>query len=1233
MSDLGLCAMIFLLIFLLLLGILFYLTVKKPFSLGIAYGYLKRNMKMNLALMSAACVSTIVICGSLIAGDSLRESITNAAYENLGEVDEIITSDRLFNASLVDGLSQDGALMESVDHLAPLIYLNGIAENPRTGTRSRNANIIGFEDSFLKFGTLKSIDGTNLDYNLDKNEVYLNEMLADEQGIKKGERVNITFSDPDQLFEAIFLGEQEGTNLRIQFEVSNIVSNEDLGRFQLNANRNPPQNVYVSIESLQDVLGKQNTANMILVSNNGDEREGEGLCSEVFQDLKRALNNALGFENAGLKIVENIDKGYLKLESEDVFFSYDYYELLSSSPQIEELNASSPIITYFWNSLTFENSSVWYSTICAFDSELDLEFGLFTLNGTSQEIEGALEEDEIILNNWTAEKLQVGVGDALQMNYSLLDEFYNINYLNKNFTVRYIVDIKGKANDSMLMPDFPGIKGKISAFDWDPPFPIYLEKITNDDEKYWQKYEGTPKAFIDFSTGEKLWKTDIGNITQIRMLPKEESNLSALRMQVEDALNDYVGISQTSLTIKTVKTDSLNSAEGIELFTQMFLAFSAACIIASIVLIALLITLRVESRMTEIGTLRALGFGKGTINQIFLLEGTFLAITGGFFGTLLGLLFGFFLITGMNTFWSSIVEGSSVTFHFTIESLTIGFCLGVIISIIAMWFVLRYEGKRPIIRVLKRMGKDEERKREIYLPTSLFILGLLIILSTIFFGIELLSEIGLLVLSIGTVFIIFSVGDLISLKIGKSLHNLMGFTIVIFTLLLMSYFVDSVPIIELFFLSGFMLLFGFLLVFYHFLKKAMGKPFNENEKDALGKDKRWIFSLAKKNAARRPKRTMFTVFLFSLTLFVLVSLTINLQGAVYDVDKALAESGGGYQIMGESTNPIFANLEDENSRITSGIHSDVFNELDVMQFKTKGDVGGTCSNLNRAANPRIIGANESFFYENSINFVSHAELKGEENPWFLLKRDNKDEGIPAIGDYNTIVWILGLDLGSTISVIDEAGKPVNLKIVGITGNSIFQGSLMISIENFNTMYPTKNGYQLFLFKSNAEDLKPQISQLENALAKYGFDAYSVKSVVIESILIENTYISIFQVILLFGLLIGTLGFGIVASRNALERRREIGIFRAIGISKNTIFKSLLLENSYVILCAIIIGTLAGIIASSVYLIELHLDVFTWPWLYILLIILISYVVAMISAVIPIFKSSMISVTKALRISE
>jgi ABC-type antimicrobial peptide transport system permease subunit len=205
--------------------------------------------------------------------------------------------------------------------------------------------------------------------------------------------------------------------------------------------------------------------------------------------------------------------------------------------------------------------------------------------------------------------------------------------------------------------------------------------------------------------------------------------------------------------------------------------------------------------------------------------------------------------------------------------------------------------------------------------------------------------------------------------------------------------------------------------------------------------------------------------------------------------------------------------------------------------------------------------------------------------------------------------------------------------VGIIGNSIFQGSLIISDENFNSLYPTNNGYTLFLFKSQEGDLDEQILELESALTQYGFDAYSVESIVVENILIENTYISIFQVLLLFGLIIGTLGFGIVAYRNTLERRRELGILRAIGFSKGKVKKTLLIENSFIILSGIAIGTLSGILASSIYLFKLQMAVTSWPWLYVLGIILVSFGIALSSAIIPILRASKMAIAEAIRVSE
>jgi len=48
---------------------------------------------------------------------------------------------------------------------------------------------------------------------------------------------------------------------------------------------------------------------------------------------------------------------------------------------------------------------------------------------------------------------------------------------------------------------------------------------------------------------------------------------------------------------------------------------------------------------------------------------------------------------------------------------------------------------------------------------------------------------------------------------------------------------------------------------------------------------------------------------------------------------------------------------------------------------------------------------------------------------------------------------------------------------------------------------------------------------------------------------------------------------------------------------------------------------------------MHLEVTSWPWLYVLVILAVSFGIAISSALIPILKSSKMSVSNALRIFE
>ena len=78
--------------------------------------------------------------------------------------------------------------------------------------------------------------------------------------------------------------------------------------------------------------------------------------------------------------------------------------------------------------------------------------------------------------------------------------------------------------------------------------------------------------------------------------------------------------------------------------------------------------------------------------------------------------------------------------------------------------------------------------------------------------------------------------------------------------------------------------------------------------------------------------------------------------------------------------------------------------------------------------------------------------------------------------------------------------------------------------------------------------------------------------------VQNTYISTFQTLGALGLLLGTFGLAAVQIRSVLERKKELGLMRAIGFQRNTLAKMVVLENAWLL----IIGPWHWYLLSPVY---------------------------------------------------
>ena len=325
-------------------------------------------------------------------------------------------------------------------------------------------------------------------------------------------------------------------------------------------------------------------------------------------------------------------------------------------------------------------------------------------------------------------------------------------------------------------------------------------------------------------------------------------------------------------------------------------------------------------------------------------------------------------------------------------------------------------------------------------------------------------------------------------------------------------------------------------------------------------------TLALQNTTRRRSRSMAVAILMATGVFLVVAVGANRKSADQAIDQPSGPAGG-FELIAEATLPIYHSLSLDDA----GRPDPELADATVVALRVAAGDDASCLNLNRAATPRLIGVSPSALFN---RFTIGSTIA--EPTWRLLDEPTGDDRIiPAIADKPTAMWGLGLSIGDTLSYTDEHGRPFKVKLVGLLDSSILQGNLILNADAFTRFYPSTSGYRLFLIDTDSPTAVSQ--HLTRRYADRGMTVTASKQRMAAFLSVENTYLSIFQSLGAMGLLLGTVGLGVVVLRNMLERRRELALLRAVGYTRQRVGRLIVLEHVWLLL----IGMAAGVAAAGI----------------------------------------------------
>ncbi len=369
--------------------------------------------------------------------------------------------------------------------------------------------------------------------------------------------------------------------------------------------------------------------------------------------------------------------------------------------------------------------------------------------------------------------------------------------------------------------------------------------------------------------------------------------------------------------------------------------------------------------------------------------------------------------------------------------------------------------------------------------------------------------------------------------------------------------------------------------------------------------------LARENSQRNPSRTAVTSAALMIGLALVAFVTIFASGLNSSVTNVIDSNLKGQIILQGpgGFNPIppeAAELasETEGVQAASGIR--------YSNVRVTGAGGRDLSSVQPASVNDVL---ELDWKEGSAQNL--AELGG--------RRAVVSEGLADAAD---------LSLGDSFEVLSKTGKTVDLEVTGIlaSGNLDLLGNIVVSQEemerdfgvdvDFFALVRTEPGQDVDVVQQRIDDAFQQPFPTVDVLNQQELKDNQQQQI--------NTLLAMIYVLLALAVVVSLVGIVVTLILSIYERTRELGMLRAVGMSRRQVRRMIRYEAVITAVLGAIAGLILGVIFAFLIGIPLEGEGFalSYPIPVLVIIVLLTALAGVLAAIYPARKASKLDVLEA-----
>jgi putative ABC transport system permease protein len=369
--------------------------------------------------------------------------------------------------------------------------------------------------------------------------------------------------------------------------------------------------------------------------------------------------------------------------------------------------------------------------------------------------------------------------------------------------------------------------------------------------------------------------------------------------------------------------------------------------------------------------------------------------------------------------------------------------------------------------------------------------------------------------------------------------------------------------------------------------------------------------LARENSQRNPSRTAVTSAALMIGLALVAFVTIFASGLSSSV-----------------TNVIDSNLKGQIILQGPGGFNPIPPESVELASRTQGVEGASGIRFSNVKVTGSGGRSLSSVQPDSINQVIELDWK-----------EGSSEDLADLGGRRAVVSegladSADLSVGDSIEVLSKTGKTVGLTVTGIlaSGNLELLGDIVVAQEEMEKDFEVDVDFFALVRTAPDQDVDVVQKRIEDAFEKPfpTVDVLNQQELKDNQQQQVNTLLAMIYVLLALAVVVSLVGIVVTLILSIYERTRELGMLRAVGMSRRQVRRMIRYEAVITAVLGAIAGLILGVIFAFLIGIPLEGEGFalSYPIPVLALIVLLTAFAGVLAAIYPARKASKLDVLEA-----